>query len=159
MKPKQIKPIIQAILLADHVYQDRLTGKYVIAGTFNSLLVGKPEIESDLEPQALTPQQAEIIKHAEFHHVGSPWFYLNLVEVRGAIELVLRFVSLRDEKPYFEGKVSVTNDDPNEAVEIASHLPRLPSRSGVYALEVLFENELLGFLRVNVVEVASNDNA
>ena len=30
-------PIVQAILLADHVYQDRETGKYVIAGTFNQL--------------------------------------------------------------------------------------------------------------------------
>ena len=31
------KPLLQALILADHVYQDAQTGKKVIAGTFNQL--------------------------------------------------------------------------------------------------------------------------
>ena len=33
------KPVLQALVLADHVYQDKTTGKMVIAGTFNRLHV------------------------------------------------------------------------------------------------------------------------
>jgi hypothetical protein len=29
------KPVLQALVLADHVYQDKITGKKIIAGTFN----------------------------------------------------------------------------------------------------------------------------
>ena len=35
------KPVLQALLLADHVYQDKDTGKKIIAGTFNSLSISK----------------------------------------------------------------------------------------------------------------------
>jgi hypothetical protein len=31
------KPVLQAMVLADNVYQDRLTGKFIIAGTFSRL--------------------------------------------------------------------------------------------------------------------------
>ncbi len=36
-----MKPIIQAMVLADHVYEDKSTGKKIIAGTFNQLLFSK----------------------------------------------------------------------------------------------------------------------
>ncbi len=29
------KPVLQALVLADHIYQDKITGKKIIAGTFN----------------------------------------------------------------------------------------------------------------------------
>ena len=35
------KPVLQALLLADHIYQDKDTGKKIIAGTFNSLSISK----------------------------------------------------------------------------------------------------------------------
>ena len=35
------KPLVQALLLANHVYQDKETGKKAIAGTFNSLSISK----------------------------------------------------------------------------------------------------------------------
>jgi hypothetical protein len=44
------KPLLQAMLLADHVYQDKDTGKKIIAGTFNSLSISKtkkPPTEAD----------------------------------------------------------------------------------------------------------------
>ena len=38
------KPVLQAMVLADHVYQDRQTGKYIIAGTFSQIIFGSVPI-------------------------------------------------------------------------------------------------------------------
>jgi hypothetical protein len=44
------KPILQALVLAEHIYQDQGTGKKIIAGTFNRVFFGKTR-----PPQAETP--------------------------------------------------------------------------------------------------------
>lgn len=148
---KRPKPIIQALILADHVYRDQGTGKFIIAGTFNGGDgAGTPE---------LTEHQESLISNTPpFHQVGSPWFYLNVIEVLGRIELDLRYVSLKDERLFFSAKIAIESDDPNKSCETCSAMPQLPTESGVYALEVLYNDEIVGSLRVFVQEVVSNGN-
>lgn len=46
------KPVLQAMVLADHVYQDNTTGKFIIAGTFTRLWCSrKPLLGQPAPPQ------------------------------------------------------------------------------------------------------------
>src|SRR5262245_32592065 len=40
------RPVLQAMVLADHVYQDRLSGKYIIAGTFGRIGLRAPQAQA-----------------------------------------------------------------------------------------------------------------
>jgi hypothetical protein len=53
-----LKPVLQALVLADNVYQDKFTGKMIIAGTFNQLFIIKPH-EKSVEPQPPHPQAVQ----------------------------------------------------------------------------------------------------
>jgi hypothetical protein len=151
------KPVLQALLLADHVYRDEQTRKFIIAGTFNTILSVNPAATSD--PSTLDPLSEKLLSTGlQFHQVGSPWVYVCLVDVKGTIELVLRYISLSDEKVYFSATTKITSEDPIQACEFATHMPRLPRETGVYALEVLHNEELLGSLRVSVKAVNSYGN-
>jgi len=46
------RPVLQAMVLADHVYQDRLSGKYIIAGTFGRIALRMP---TPTQPAAAAP--------------------------------------------------------------------------------------------------------
>jgi hypothetical protein len=46
-EPSVPKPVLQALVLAEHVYQDRATGKMIIAGTFNRLFVHRRDTPAD----------------------------------------------------------------------------------------------------------------
>jgi len=149
-----VKPLLQALLLADHVYEDKRTGKKVIAGTFGRLFFArerpKPqEVEQDGVKRRVIPGGM---------HAGSPYAYLSLTEVRGTIPCVLRYVALEDDKPLFQCDFEIRCDDPIETVEVVLPLPPLPTeKSGVYALELLCDNEPVGSLRVVVQEVKGQD--
>ena len=54
------KPVLQALVLADHVYQDRATGKFVIAGTFNRVFVFKRETRPN-EPPRPSPESESFL--------------------------------------------------------------------------------------------------
>ena len=54
------QPVLQALVLADHVYQDKVTGKKIIAGTFNRVCftrVKRPMDQEGATPDADEPQQ------------------------------------------------------------------------------------------------------
>ncbi len=46
------KPVLQALVLADHIYQDKFTGKMVIAGTFNRVVFVRRKAEHGAPPPA-----------------------------------------------------------------------------------------------------------
>jgi hypothetical protein len=49
-----VKPVLQALLLADQVYIDRMTGKAVIAGVFSEFRVLKrPAEQHDTESEGV----------------------------------------------------------------------------------------------------------
>lgn len=142
-----MKPTLQALVLADHVYQDVRTTKMVIAGTFNRIQIRKPTETLVRRPDG-TEQQVKTVGPDS----GSPSLYISLTEVRGETPLELRLVSLDDYRVLAQIEVTVGSNDPVRTTELAIHPPRLPiPHVGVYALELLCDNEPLGAHRLEVI--------
>jgi hypothetical protein len=82
---------------------------------------------------------------------GSPSAYISMTEVIGEMPFVLRYVDLQDNNVLMKCDFKVACKDPLETVEIAVPLPELPTpHQGVYALELLCGDELMGSMRVTV---------
>lgn len=148
-----MKPILQAMLIADNVYCDKHTGKKVIAGIFNRLTIHRHQ---EIAPgnEAATRQPIKIRQDA-----GSPTLYINLAEVRGHVPLTLRLVDLRDNSVLFEAESVIHNENPLQNTEIILRLPRLPcNRAGVHALELLSQGEPIGSLRIQVQEASDRSS-
>ncbi len=140
-----MKPILQAILLADHVYRDAITGKHIVAGVFHNLLFVKAEHVQERQQHVVGGMQA-----------GSPYAYISLTGVRGNPCFSLRYVSLAEDHVLFHTDISVKCDDPLETVELIAPLPPLPTqKAGIFALELLWEDEPLGSFRVRVRELTA----
>ena len=152
-----LKPMLQALVLADHIYKDAFTGKMVIAGTFNRVLFpGKALRETAEQARDNVEQPPGQPRKLEWHEVarmGSPFAYISLTEIRGTIPIELRYVDLDDNVVMMRVELSVTTRSPLDTAEIVVQLPPLPTpHAGVYALELLTENEPLGSHRVTAVE-------
>ncbi len=146
-----MKPILQALVLADKVYEDRLTGKKVIAGTFNHLFFGQA-------PKAMKAEDGHVVQRVEtIQRSGNPTLYLNLTEVRGTVPLEIRYVSLRDNRVLFRVKFGVEGNNPLDSCEVVLPLPELPRpHEGRFAIELLYEDELIGSHRVTVTQIKSD---
>jgi hypothetical protein len=129
-----VKPVLQALVLADQIYTDGRSGKKVIAGTFNRLWTHKMP--------------------ARFGQ--TTWAFICLTEVRGTIQIRLRYRDLRSSEVLLEtGEIEVKSDDPLVSAEIIVQVPPFPMpHEGVYAFEVYTGEELLGSLRVSVNNIA-----
>lgn len=124
-------PVLQAIVLADHIYTDAVTGKKVIAGTFNAL-----------QPNEIPSQ---------FNR--STFAYLCLTDVKGATELELRYVDLQSNEMLIglQG-VRVHANSPLDSVELVIEVPPFPiPHEGVYAFEAHADDVLIGALRITVM--------
>lgn len=172
------KPVLQSLILADHVYEDKLTGKRIIAGVFNRIIRGRRPLKpvpadssqgvgggqgsptgagSSGTPaggsSALPGQRLLEIPPTGLQS-GSPFAYLSLTEVRGQQVFVLQFTNLSDNSVLFRSELKVECPNPLYTVELTVPLPPIaPPQAGVYALELLHDQEILGSLRV-VVEDA-----
>jgi len=168
------KAVLQSLILAEHVYEDRATGKKIVAGIFHRLLRAKQAIKpvtepvpaptnlsapasqaSDSPPRSNAPeaqQQQRVIEiPATGLRAGSPFLYLSLTEVHGTCTFLMRFVYLGDGSVLFYSDFKASSPDPLQTVEAVIPLPPLsPSQAGVYALELLQDNEILGSLRILV---------
>ena len=155
------KPIVQALVLADQVYQDKKTNKFIIAGTFNRYhLRKKPsqgetaESPPDVDAAAGGLRKMEL---SQVWSVGSPFAYINLTNVRGQVPFELRYVDLHDYLVLLSLSFAIPAKDPLDSVEICARLPVLPApHPGVYALELLTDNEVLGSYRVTIVGETAN---
>jgi hypothetical protein len=99
-----MKPILQALLLCDHVYRD-VSGKFIIVGVFDRWyfkLPQKKQGEAGREEQV--EAGAEVKKSLwEIQDVGTPWAYMSLTDVKGPRNwscdlkdlVVLKFSSLQ----------------------------------------------------------------
>ena len=143
-----MKPTLQALLVADRVYRDGQTGKFIIAGTFNRLCFSKT-------PPVITPPSGQAPgKIMGGMDAGSPYAYVSLTEVRGKLPLVFRYVDLTDNNPLLVSEFEVQAKSPLETVELVLPLPRLPiPHAGVYAFEILSGNDPLGSVRLVVEEI------
>jgi hypothetical protein len=141
-------PVLQALLLADHVYQDRGTGKHVVAGIFS----GMGFIPKGARPKQ-PPGDGSAVPARSLIRAGSPFAYLSLTEVHGLKTIELRYVDLSTNDVLLSTTFQVKCNDPLETVEVALPLPSLPApHAGVFALELLCEGTWLGSHRVKVVQ-------
>lgn len=107
-----MKPILKALLLAEHVYEDRATGRKIIAGTLNTVAVSEVELPA--------------------------YAYISLTEVHGTARLRLRFTDLSDGETLREFEIDVTAGDPLDIIELAvPFTPLLTPHAGYYSLELL----------------------
>lgn len=129
-----MKPVLQALVLADHVYVDAVSGKKVIAGTFSGLY------------------------SAKFPWVLSrPTFaYISLTEAQqGTLSLELRYVNLTNDQVLMRSRFEVESEGPLSTVELISEVPPFPMpHPGAYAFELLWNDELVGSLRMNVDQIS-----
>lgn len=86
---------------------------------------------------------------------GSPFAYMSLTEIRGLTPLVLQLVSLEDDTQLFRSDLRVDCQNPLYTIELTVPLPPIaPPKAGIYALEVLYNHEILGSLRIVVDDAA-----
>ena len=78
-----MKPKVQAILLADHVYKDEFTGKYIVSGIIDGCL---------FRPNPPEPKPGDI--PLDMHRAGAPYVYVNLTEFNGRFDFEIRYLSL-----------------------------------------------------------------
>jgi hypothetical protein len=148
---RYVKPVLQALLVADHVYEDKRTGKKIVVGIFDRLLF-KAQPESATGPTAEQEKEPPVIKGGM--HAGSPYAYLNITDVHGTVKLELRYVDLSDRSALFRTELSVKCDDPLATVELILPMPPLPTpHPGVYALELLADGDPMGSHRITVEEL------
>jgi hypothetical protein len=151
------KPVLNALVLADHVYRDVATGKFIICGTigrFNLRPPPAPDAIASPEPEKAAEAQEPRLRQLKPHEisvVGSTFAYFSLTEVRGKIPLELRYVDLNDNSVVFLFKFEVQCHDPLADLEGAFILPPLLApHMGTFALELLCSDEALGSRRIIV---------
>ena len=84
-----MKPVLQALLLADHVYEDK-SGKKIIAGTFNRIVFSSKQPIKEIE----TPDGSKRQVLLGGMQSGSPYVYMSLTDVCEGTRLQLQFVNI-----------------------------------------------------------------
>lgn len=158
-------PILQALLVADHVYQDRATGKVIVCGIFHKIRFKPADMPAEQTGEAEAgggvPSANIEIPMDRVQRMGNPWVYVALTELRGESEFELRYVDLRENTAVLGAKFQLESDDPLATVELALPLPSIPppnfdadERHRTFGLELLCDNELIGSHRILAVNLA-----
>jgi hypothetical protein len=139
-----VKPVLQSLIIADHVYQDQ-TGKKIICGTFNTFKFSR-------KPPVMEVQRPDGSKQTVLMggmHSGSPYAYVSLTDVCDGTKVQLQFVNLSKNVVLFGTEIPITNDNRLATIELVFPLPPLPiQETGTYALEVVCDGDILGSCRI-----------
>lgn len=147
-------PILQSLLLADHVYRDQSTGKHIICGVFSTIFFtpnpqpnqsqpgggngdsanrsgGNPPGSSDGVGAGGgrsegSPPAAKSQPIQSLMQAGSPFAYFSVTELVGRKTFEVRYVDLHDNRVLFQAEVPIECDDPLKTIEVSLPLPRLP---------------------------------
>lgn len=136
-KKKGTQPVLQALLLADHIYTDQ-SGKRIICGTFSKIFCRKfPTLTS-----------------------FSSYAFVLLVDVVGNVEMELRLVSLIDNEILMESsKAKIRSESPLTPLDIVFQIPPLPlPHAGIYSFECWIDGAMIGSVRLQVVEIAESED-
>ena len=124
-----MSPRLQALLLADAVYQDLDSGKHVIAGTFARLFV---------------PRFPGVLGHPVTA-------YCALTGVVDSVELAMQFETEAGKVLTRSSPATLTCTDPRLLVEFAFTVPALPfPEPGWYRLVLLLGGQRFGTLALEV---------
>ena len=144
-----MKPVLQALVLAERVYED-VSGKKIICGTFNLVLFK----EGNAGKQEELPDGSKVSRLIGGVHGGSPYAYISLTDIHVCCDLELQFVNLTKNVVLLTSRVTVKSDNRLETAEVVVALPLLPIReAGIFAFEVVCEGEILGSHRIIAKEM------
>ena len=169
-------PVLQALLVADQIYQDQSTGKFVICGIFGTIFFmphdsapaeemtpNEPADEVDGGDAGASagaegggpkvpvgqPPVPQSMKLNRLIRAGSPYAYVSLTEIHGQRSFEMRYVDLNENAVIFSFEFKVECRNPLETVQLSLPLPVLPvPHEGVFVLELLCGGELLGSHRI-----------
>ncbi len=151
-----MQPVLQALLVADHVYVDKITNKKIVAGIFHDLHIQRHHKQ---ERKVNEAGQSTFQIGPGGMRASSPFTYISLTEVNGKQDFELRYVRLNDDKQLFGTSFHVNCQNPLEIVEVVVPLPPLPAQEpGIHALELLWNQKPLGAYRISVQEMPSNED-
>ncbi len=159
-------PVLQALLVADQIFQDQATGKFVICGIFGTIFFIPNEGGLPNEAAASQPVGGNVGEggpgvpdiHQPGPHpmplnlyirAGSPYAYVSLTEIHGQRSFELRYADLNENTILFTFEFKVDCRNPLETVQLSLPLPVLPvPHEGIFVLELLCEGEMLGSHRI-----------
>jgi len=139
-------PVLQALLLADRVY--RIDGDgMVIAGTIDRLTLRKRLPPEEIETPDGT--KAQIVRPVRS---AAPYVYISLTDVTDNTKITLQLVSLKKNRVLLSTTIDIEKGERLGTTQIVAPLPALDmiNEPGVYALEVVCEDEIVGMHRVTV---------
>lgn len=140
------KPILKALVVADHVYKDVTTGKVIVCGIFHNIHLRSTPIQAN-EPISLEKVQAGF-------NLGSAFAYVSVTDADGDHSFNIRYANLATDEVHFDMQLSTSCKDPLETIDLIIPLPVLPQQKGVYALELLWRsNDPMGSFRITVGEL------
>lgn len=149
-----MRPVLQALVLAEHVYQD-VTGKMIIAGTFNTVVFSRQKLSRCVKSEK--GEQYLLVPGGM--HSGSPYAYVSLTDVCDGTELKFQFVNLSKNYVILEKSIVLNPGNRLDTVEFSLPLPRLDiDEEGLYSFEVLCEGEILGAHRIKAREIGFTED-
>jgi hypothetical protein len=128
-----MKPVLQAILLADRVYEEK-TGKKIIAGTFNRVFLSRT---ANLPAAHPTNSTKTIIQGGT--DIGCPSVYVSLTDLVPEVDVTLRFVNVSKNQVLLECPVKIQCPDRLATIELVLALPplgRIVTEPGTYTLDL-----------------------
>ena len=145
-----MRPVLQALVLAERIYTDAASGKKIIAGTFNRINIKRRK--------KTTPDPTKVRQIHGGTSPGSPSAYISLTDVCPGTKIRLQFVSLTRNFVIFETEITIDCDDRLATVELVADLPELRIKeSGIYTFEIVSEGEVLGSHRLTAEVTEETD--
>jgi hypothetical protein len=144
-----MKPVIQALVLAEKIYTD-LSGKKVIAGTFNGFQVKK--ITVPVQKAADGTERSLLLGGTD---PGCPWLYISLTDVVDETEITVQFFDQTRNDIVFGQQLKIQCNDRLATVELVLPLPSMmqcASKAGTYSFDVIWSGEILASHRLVVSE-------
>ncbi|MDA0284372.1 MAG: hypothetical protein O3B86_13560 [Planctomycetota bacterium] len=161
-----LKPVVQAILLADHVYRDADTNKFIVAGIFNRV-IRSAAVSIPKSGESRTAEKASkdaggtehLVPATSVMQAGNPSLYFAMTDFEGTAELEFHYVDLSDHSILFRLKGTLKFPNRFELVQGKVPIPKLPiPHPGQYSLDVLSDGEILGGIRIVVVDASGESD-
>lgn len=148
-----MKPVLQALVLAERIYEDK-SGKKIIAGTFNAVRLDPAPVSSRQLPSG---QEVQWIRGGT--DLGSPAAYISLTDVVDGTLIGLQYVNVSRNEVLFRVQLKLHVQNRLETVEITAPLPPMNlfvREAGTFSLDVVWEGEILGSHRIRVMDARNS---